>query len=226
MLKKLTIITILCLGCTTIETSDDIKRDNGVPLGTKTAPSECVCPGEEPVEEEASSLPYFNQYDNVLHPSASCQNTSIAMVLASFGWRGTPDDITHEWGKDHAQSPSGLANVFNSIAARVGINKTITPVTSGTVEELRSELMQGNPTIVHGYFTGYGHVLVATGFDGTHYTVNDPAGCWRQSFKAGYDWCPPGETGEGIRYNKEEFERAIATLDGWSPLPLWFHRIR
>ena len=53
----------------------------------------------------ANAVPYFCQYDNALHPGASCQNTSVAMVLASLGWQGHPDDITREWGKDYAQSP-------------------------------------------------------------------------------------------------------------------------
>lgn len=221
MLKYLVIMAALALGCTTIEDIDSTKRDTKDTVEEKSA---CVCPGQEE-ERQEDLLPYFNQYDNALHPGSSCQNTSIAMVLGKFGWRGTPDDITREWGKDYAQSPGGLANVFNEVAARSGINKTITPITNGTLEEFRSLLRQGKPTIVHGYFTGYGHVLVATGYDGQYYTVNDPAGCWTETFGGGYNWCPSGETGEGIRYRKAEFEAAIATSDGWSSLPLWFHRL-
>ena len=35
------------------------------------------------------------------------------MVLAYLGWNGEPDDITRRFGKD-AQSPAGLAEVFNA----------------------------------------------------------------------------------------------------------------
>jgi hypothetical protein len=115
--------------------------------------------------------------------------------------------------------------VFNELAAKPNISKRLTPVTNGTIEGLRDLLRQGKPTIVHGYFTGYGHVLLALDYDGTHYTVNDPAGCWSEQFKGGYNWCPAGKTGEKIRYPKEVFEAAIATSNGWDYLPLWYHKL-
>ena len=70
------------------------------------------------IEPEVSpgllAVPYFYQYSNSLYPYSSCQNTSIAMLLAYFGWPGVPDDITAGWGKDYTQSPSGLADAFNT----------------------------------------------------------------------------------------------------------------
>lgn len=221
MLKYLTIALIFLLGCTEVPDIQVSNGDKGVPINNKS--SSCVCPGDEP--QQTSEVPYFDQYENSLHPGSSCQNTSVAMVLAHFGWTGQPDDITREWGKDYAQSPSGLANLFNEMAGRSGINKALTPITNGSIEDFRTLLRQGKPTIVHGYFTSYGHVLVALDFDGTHYTVNDPAGCWSETFKGGYGWCPTGKTGRSIRYPKQVFESAINTSDGWSYLPLWFHRL-
>ena len=44
--------------------------------------------GARPSPGTRPDVPYFMQYDNRLHPSASCQNTSIAMVLAYLGWSG------------------------------------------------------------------------------------------------------------------------------------------
>ena len=78
---------------------------------------------------------------------------------------------------------------------------------------------------MHGYFTGYGHVVVVVGYDADGYFVNDPAGTWSQRFKGGYPhgWEPTA--GDTIHYRKGEFERAIAT-DGWSSMPLWYHRLR
>ena len=87
-----------------------------------------------------SPLPYFYQYANRRHPGASCQNTSIAMVLGAFGWRGVPDDITARHGKDRAQSPAGLAAVFNEEAARAGIAARLSARTSGTIAQLRALL--------------------------------------------------------------------------------------
>jgi hypothetical protein len=226
MLKYLILTLAFSFGCD--ELRDQESTQSAIQVTQKQGKADnanaCACP-QEPQPQE-SSITYFNQYDNTLHPGSSCQNTSVAMLLSKFGWWGKPDDITREWGKDYAQSPSGLANMFNELAAQNGISKRLTPITNGSLEEFRELLRQGKPTIVHGYFTSYGHVLVALDFDGTHYTVNDPAGCWTEQFKGGYDWCPIGKTGEHIKYTKEAFEAAIATSNGWNYLPLWFHKLK
>ena len=226
MLKYLILTLAFSFGCD--ELRDQESAQSAIQVTQKQGKADnanaCACP-QEPQPQE-SSITYFNQYDNTLHPGSSCQNTSVAMLLSKFGWWGKPDDITREWGKDYAQSPSGLANMFNELAAQNGISKRLTPITNGSLEEFRELLRQGKPTIVHGYFTSYGHVLVALDFDGTHYTVNDPAGCWTEQFKGGYDWCPAGKTGEHIKYTKEAFEAAIATSNGWNYLPLWFHKLK
>ena len=172
------------------------------------------------------SIPYFYQYSNALYPSSSCQNTSIAMLLKHFGWNGIPDDITSDWGKNYAQSPAGLATVFNTIASNNGIQQRLEPVTNGTLNQLRTELDYGNPAIVHGYFTGYGHVLVVLGYNNEGYWVNDPAGEWSETFKGGYPYGWNSDVGRAIFYYKNAFEKAIATWDGYTPAPLWFHKIR
>lgn len=78
--------------------------------------------------------------------------------------------------------------------------------------------------IVHGYFTGYGHVLVVTGFDGENYRVNDPAGEWNLEFMGGYS--RDDSRGNDVLYPKEEFEAAISTSDGVHFLPIWYHVLR
>ena len=148
------------------------------------------------------------------------------MVLAYFGWNGIPDDITYEWGKNYAQSPAGLATVFNSIAEHSGIQQRLQHVTNGTLNQLRTELDNGNPVITHGYFTGYGHVVVVLGHNSEGYWVNDPAGEWSETFKGGYPYGWNADVGRAIFYQKNEFEKAISTWDGYNPAPLWFHKIR
>lgn len=170
-------------------------------------------------------VPYFYQYSNTYSPSASCQNTSIAMVLAYLGWNGVPDDITLSYGKDYAQSPAGLADLFNRYASRDQLSKRLVPNTSGSLAGLRAELDQGRPVIVHGFFTSYGHVLVVLGYDEDGYYVNDPAGAWSQVFKGGY-LSSSATTGKGIYYSKDRFEQAIATYDGYSYTSLWYHVLR
>ena len=182
-------------------------------------------PDPEPQTSNNTTVPYFFQYSNRLYPGSSCQNTSVAMVLAYMGWRGVPDDITSSWGKDYAQRPHNLSYMFNTIARAEHISGRLVTDTNGSLDEFRSQAARGDVLIVHGYFTGYGHVLVVTGFDGTHYTVNDPAGVWRGTFRGGYGWSGATD-GRGVRYSKDAFEAAIATSDGYTPLALWYHTLQ
>lgn len=184
-----------------------------------------VDPGDDERDSLNANVAYFYQYANGLHPGASCQNTSIAMVLKTLGWSGTPDDITARYGKNRAQSPGGLASVFNELASEAGLSARLIPHTSGSVEAFRTLLNAGKPTIVHGYMTGYGHVVVATKYTGSHYVVNDPAGRWSQSWKGGYPYGYDASVGKGIRYSRSAFEQAVATSNGSSYLPMWFHEL-
>ncbi len=172
-----------------------------------------------------ASIPYFYQYSNSLSPGASCQNTSIAMVLKWLGWGGTPDTITSRFGKNLAQSPAGLAQVFNTLASEAGLEARLTPHTSGSLAGFNDLLAAGKPTIVHGYMTGYGHVVVALGRAGSDYVVNDPAGRWAEHFKGGYPYGWNSSVGRSIRYGRQAFENAIATSNGVTYLPLWYHEL-
>ena len=172
----------------------------------------------------ASKLPYFFQYNNSYSPGASCQNTSMAMVLKYYGWNGTPDTITARFGKNRAQSPAGLASIFNQLATEMGSSRRLRAHTNGRVSDVRALLSQGKPVIVHGYFTGSGHVIVLTGYSGSHYTANDPAGRWNQSFKGGYSG---GSTsGRAIRYSAAALEKAIVSTNGYNSVPIWYHEVR
>ena len=145
------------------------------------------------------------------------------MVLAYLGWSGRPDDITARFGKRRAQSPAGLASVFNQYASENGLAKRLDPITNGSLSGLRAELDRGNPVIIHGFFTTFGHVLVVLGYDQNGYYVNDPAGRWSEVFKGGYGW---SNTGRDLYYGRAAFEAAVGTSDGWSPLALWYHVLR
>lgn len=169
------------------------------------------------------NVPYFFQYDNRRFPGSSCQNTSIAMVLAYLGWRGNPDDITSAYGKYMAQEPAGLARLFNIYGQNMGASMRLLPNINGSIAGLKSELDRGHPVIIHGYFTRPGHVVVVLGYDDNGYYVNDPAGAWSQVFKGGYS---SGGSGRNTYYRRGAFEAAVATLDGYSPLPLWYHSLR
>lgn len=159
-------------------------------------------------------VPYFYQYYNSYHPSATCQNTSVAMVLGYYGWTGNPDDITRTWGRKKAQSPSGLAELFNHYAQENNLGVRMRAHYDLNISHMRSLLKSGKPVILHNEFTSYGHLVTLVGFDGDYYYVNDPAGRWNQRYKGGY----PGRTstnGKYVKYHKNNLERAS----------LWYHEI-
>ena len=113
--------------------------------------------------------------------------------------------------------------MFNHYAGQMGIPQRITPHTTGTIGDIEALLDAGKPVIVHGYFTGYGHVIVLTGHTDTDFIVNDPAGTWNESFAGGFSsYC----TGNGAKYNKNAFELAVTTSNGSTPDgQLWYHEI-
>ncbi len=168
---------------------------------------------------QSIKIPYYNQYDNINYPYSTCQNTSIAMVLSHFQYSIHPDEIFSRWGKNIAQSPSGLNQVYTHYAASSQINT----YTNSTPEDLRTALDQGYVAIVHGYFTTAGHVIVVRGYDSQYYYVNDPAGKWDGCFKCGYT---TGDYNGETKYSKQSFENAVFTSNGSSYLPGWIHLIK
>ena len=177
-------------------------------------------------ESQLPDVPYYYQYNNTQSPNSTCANTSVAMVLSYYGWSDTPDVITNYYGVSTAQTPSGLASVFNSEAAYFNMSQRLLPITDGSISELHAELDSGNPVIVHGYFTNAGHVLVVLGYDQHGYWVNDPAGTWDQQFKGGYPYGWEPTSGDAIYYSKFNFELAITSLNGTDYAPIWMHFVR
>ena len=165
------------------------------------------------------TLPYYNQYYNENKGWATCQNTSVAMVLSYYESSIHPDTIYRDWGKDYAQSPSGLNAVYSSYATR----SNIITYTNASPEELKAALSSGYVAIVHGYFTGFGHVLVVRGYENGRYYVNDPAGKWAECFKCGYS--STNDLNGKTSYSESAFDAAVFTSDGYSYLPGWIHLI-
>ena len=132
-------------------------------------------------------VPYFYQYDNDYEPGATCGLTSTAMVLEHWTDRGLdPDDLYERYGKAQAQSPQGIAQLLSW----EGLDTSWS--TTGTRSELRAWIDSGRPVIVHGYWTGAGHIAVLIGYDDRDWVVHDPAGDWEVCYGCG--------GGEGVRY--------------------------
>ena len=199
-----------------------VKDGDAYTLCSDTSAPENLWIQQEPPQIQQTQIPeipYYNQYDNRNYPYATCQNTSIAMVLSHFQYNIHPDEIFSRWGKDMAQSPSGLNHVYNTYAS----SSTLNTFTNASPEDLIAALGQGYIAIVHGYFTAYGHVLVVRGYDSQYYYVNDPAGKWDGCFRCGYT---SGNYNGVTKYAKKAFENAVFTSNGSSYLPGWIHLIK
>lgn len=165
-------------------------------------------------------FPYFYQYNNNLSPGTSCQNTAMAMVIKYYGATSeTPDQITEYYQTKPQQTVSGWENTFNSEASHFELSVRDNGSEYYTVQDMRDELAQNKPVVVHGYFTTDGHVVVVLGFDGEYYYVHDPAGEWSQQY--GYGGYSGTNATEGIyvKYRKDAFESAISP-DGY----VWMHK--
>jgi hypothetical protein len=161
------------------------------------------------IRDLIANVPYFFQYANQYEPGATCANTTMAMLLKYYGANYTPDQIYLEFQKK-SQDEFKFDTIFNRLAARAGIKQRIrVHMETGSVAQMEAELNKQRPVIIHGKFTGSGHVMLLIGNDGTNYTMNDPAGVWGQQLcnGAGYG----GSGGAGVRYGRYIVGRAITT---------------
>ncbi|KUJ84533.1 peptidoglycan-binding protein [Microbulbifer flavimaris] len=171
-------------------------------------------------------LPYWKQTENRYEPERTCSLTSLAMVtdylqLTDPAQHGRTPDYLFEQLDGVRQTVPALQEGFNTIAEHASSELRAYSKTDGTIQELQQALAAGHPAIVHGWFTPSGHIVVVTGFDGEHYTVNDPNGRWNLKKRGGYD---TSVSGEKLRYPKDAFELAIN--DNGTGDDLWLHIFR
>jgi hypothetical protein len=166
-------------------------------------------------------VPYFSQLDNRNNPTGSCNVTSIAMVLSFFGIKGNGQGQLEDQLYKRMlaaglsrHSPYDLAAIVNRDYGKFGITDVFKD--NATHQELKKHLAGGNPAVVHGYFTDFGHIVVITGYDNNAYggrgayIVNDPYG---EYYEDGYD---TRASGKGLRYSYRLMEdRAGKDGDFW-----------
>jgi len=156
---------------------------DGVSIGATTI---TITPTNGDTDPEFTAVPYFYQYDNLYSPASTCGLTSAAMMLGARGSTRTPDDLFLIYGKPQGQSPEGLAELYEREGLEADFGR------SATREMLRSMLDDGDPVVVHGFWTAAGHIAVLTGYDEEGWIANDPAGNWAVGYGLG--------SGEGVRY--------------------------
>jgi hypothetical protein len=151
-----------------------------------------------------SSVPYYYQYNNAYEPGGTCGLTSGAMLLRRWGKNVTPDSLYLSYGKAQGQSPGNLANLYRAH----GLSATSSYTASEST--IKSHLDAGRPVVVHGYFTGAGHIVLLVGYDATGWFVNDPAGKWAGCVGCGY----PNRTstnGRDVHYSYASVRAAIGS---------------
>lgn len=161
-------------------------------------------------------VPYKSQMDNWYNPTGSCNVTSIAMCLEYFGAPrrssvGQFEDELYEYTLNRGlsrHSPYDLARVVRDYGCRDTFR------TNATINEAKNWLANGNPAVIHGYFTSFGHIIVLVGFNERGFIVHDPYGEW---FEWGYR---TDLSGAGLTYSYDLIRR-VCIPDG----SFWVHFI-
>lgn len=166
-------------------------------------------------------VPYRSQRDNVENPTGSCNVTSIAMCLLFLGMKDPPgvqleDDLYRtmdQRGWDR-HDPQAMKNLIESFQGYRDIFRV-----DGSFQNIRSSIDAGNPVIIHGYFTGSGHIVVICGYDATGFIVNDPYGEW---FGTGYD---TSRSGKMLHYSYGMMAHICSPESEADPKNCWYHTV-
>jgi uncharacterized protein YvpB len=130
----------------------------------------------------ALDVAYKSQVDNALNPGGACNVTCIAMGLTYFdlakdGEEQLEDRLYAEMeanGKSR-HSPYHL----QQLAIAYGMTDNF--AVFATMAEIKQSIENGRPCIIHGWFTGSGHIVMIVGFDDKGFVVHDPWGEWTSS---------------------------------------------
>jgi Peptidase_C39 like family len=131
-------------------------------------------------------VPYKNQRNNQLNPDGACNVSCVAMVLLYLGIESKGEypqfeDELYAYTEDNSlnrHEPIDLSRLMQ----RYGIANSFDSHSS--IEAVKAQIAGGNPAILHGYFTQFGHIITAIGYDRDGLIVNDPYGEWNNW---GYD---------------------------------------
>lgn len=168
-----------------------------------------------------TEVPFFSQLDNRFNPYGSCNVTSIAMCLWFYGIRGngSQKQLEDQLYKDlldtgrsrhNPQDLEWLVNCYQPIV------KDVFNV-QGTIKDITNSIDNGNPVVLHGYFTRSGHIIVIVGYKDNVLIVNDPYG---EYWKHGYD---TSIRGERLEYSFGMIAALCSPESKNDPSNLWIH---
>lgn len=144
-----------------------------------------VFPPIRPKVFKLQNFAYKSQLDNWYNPTGSCNVTSIAMCLQYLGVprRGSSgqfEDELYQYALNMGYSrwsPYDLAKIVRDYGAKDYFTE------NGNLEDIQDWLISGQPVVIHGYFTAFGHIMPVVGYDEKGLIVHDPYGEW---FPSGY----------------------------------------
>lgn len=171
--------------------------------------------------ERDLAVPYLSQLDNSYNPYGSCNVTCVAMCLYYLGMprrEGTQlEDELYLKLERLGRSRHNSYDLKYLIETYPGYKDVFRE--NGSFADIRSAIDAGHPTIVHGYFTSFGHIVVIRGYDDTGFFVNDPYGEW---YSTGYD---NSRSGERLHYSQDLIARTCSPESRSNPAHIWLHTV-
>jgi uncharacterized protein YvpB len=140
----------------------------------------------KPIPKSARlNVPYKSQLDNWFNPTGSCNVTSLAMCLEYLKARrktssGQFEDELYEYAINKGYSrhnPYDLARIVRDYGCQDYFTE------NAVIDDIKDWIAAGNPAVIHGYFTSFGHIMPVVGYDEYGFIVHDPYGEW---FSSGY----------------------------------------
>jgi uncharacterized protein YvpB len=125
------------------------------------------------------NVPYLSQLDNIYNPGGSCNATSLGMVLAYLGVQQknpSEKDLGNEiYPQLAAQGIAGTPTFMVNTVQTYGLKANF--VVAATDDEIKQWLETKKiPVVIHGDFTGPGHIIAVVGYDKNGFIVHDPWG--------------------------------------------------
>jgi len=125
------------------------------------------------------AVPYFSQRDNPRYSWATCNVTSIAMIMYYYGVRSKSgrqlEDELLQWclqkyGAGSQTDHSVLTRLIQSYGFKTSFSAT------RKWADVKTELMNRRPVVLAGDFTASGHIICVIGYNAQGYVVHDPWG--------------------------------------------------
>jgi GH24 family phage-related lysozyme (muramidase) len=189
---------------------------NAAPAPVTSAPQATASGGKD------LKVPYHSQLNNRQNPYGSCNVTCVAMCLHHLGMDPRAggellEDVLYRRLETEGRSRHNPYDLKALIESYPGFKDIFRE--NGGFEAIRSSIDAGNPVIIHGYFTSFGHIIVIRGYDNTGFIVNDPYGEW---FSSGYD---NSRSGDGLHYSYGLIARTCSPESVSNPSHIWYHTV-